>query len=167
MKKLGVVVARFQVPHLHEGHRYLLEQASKESDVLLVLLGYKVNQPDSKNPLSLSVRKGMLRQTLASIDGIGPYIVGEIEDNPISNEAWSEDLDEIITEHVRTLEAGDQDQVEVCLYGSRDSFIKYYHGIFNHVTLDEKGTISGTEVRKAIVLLPQYLYLYLVSCYFF
>jgi len=155
MKKLGVVVARFQVPSLHRGHIHLLNEAAKDSDILLVILGHKINQPDIKNPLSLKVRQAMVRQVLTSSGSGRQFLLGDVEDSPVSNEAWSIALDKHIQEHVDALESDHKEKIEVCLYGSRDSFIKYYHGNYAHTTISEIEAVSGTEVRKKILSLKE------------
>jgi bifunctional NMN adenylyltransferase/nudix hydrolase len=155
MKKLGVVVARFQVPSLHIGHAHLLNEAAQGSDILLVILGHKINQPDIKNPLSLKVRQAMVRQVLASSGSGKQFLLGDVEDSPVSNEAWSIALDKHIQEHVDNLESDHNEKIEVCLYGSRDSFIKYYHGNYAHATIGEIEAVSGTEVRKKILSLTE------------
>lgn len=155
MKKLGVVVARFQVPMLHGGHLHLLQEVAKDQDALLIILGHKVNQPDTKNPLSLRVRQAMVRQALAHLgDGV-QVILGDLEDSPVSNEVWSESLDEQIESHKKILENSTGDTVTVCLYGSRDSFLAYYHGVHPSQIVSEVQAVSGTEVRKKIFSLQE------------
>ena len=155
MKKLGIIVARFQVPSLHSGHMHLLEEAAKNCDVLLVILGHKVNQPDTKNPLSLAVRQAMVRQACTGISKKTHILLGDLEDSPLSNEAWSNNLDAYIQEHVRILESDTEETYEVCLYGSRDSFIQYYHGVYACYTVSEFPSLSGTKVREHIFSLQE------------
>ncbi len=151
MKKIGVIVARFQVPSLHEGHLHLLTSTAREVDVLIVVLGYKVNQPDSKNPLSLSVRTAMVKQAFKKhCNPNAKLIVLSLQDHPLSNEAWSQELDLLIGEEVVRLEQETQETFAVCLYGSRDSFIRYYHGLYQHQVIDEIEAISGTKVREQV-----------------
>ena len=125
MKKIGIIVARFQVPTLHSGHLHLIREAIKQSDLLVIFLGHKVNQPDRKNPFTLSVRKGMLVQELMKMNALDGVTVDTIEDHPVSNECWSEELDRKIEGYILTKNIK---QAEVTLYGSRDSFTGSYFG---------------------------------------
>ena len=63
MKKLGVVIGRFQVPELHAGHRHILDTTRDENDDLLILLGTTEALPSERNPLPFSVRKRMLEES--------------------------------------------------------------------------------------------------------
>jgi bifunctional NMN adenylyltransferase/nudix hydrolase len=156
MKRVGVIVARFQVPSLHKGHTYLIDYAVTRSDVVLIFLGYKVNQPDTKNPYTLSVRKGMLMQMLRTMGIIDSVVVSDIEDHPISNELWSEDLDKKISEHIQEIY---DEEVHVTLYGSRDSFVRSYYGKYEVATVDElqEGgeSLSGTKLRQKVLLMNE------------
>lgn len=147
MKKIGVVVARFQVPCLHDGHIHLLKEAAKDSDIVIVFLGYKINQPDSKNPFSVDVRKAMVMQAQDNLPQQVQLIVEGLEDHPTSNEAWSEALDMRIQKYAESFSVED---VEITLYGSRDSFIPYYHGRYSTHTISDIKAVSGTEARKIV-----------------
>ena len=150
MKKIGVIVARFQVPTLHEGHVELLRSVASKSDVTVVFLGYKSHQPDLKNPYPLEVRKGMLTQTLEK-ENLTNIVIDCLLDHPESNEGWSEDLDEKIASHIETLKKETGEDSHVTLYGSRDSFIKYYSGKHATEELKEKIVASGTDMRNKIL----------------
>lgn len=146
MKNLGIIVARFQVPELHVGHKYLIEEAAKRSDVLVIFLGYKVNQPDVKNPFSVAMRKAMVEAFVKTLSTTCTIVVDSLHDHPVSNELWSTSLDEKI---------GALEEIygkcAVTLYGSRDSFIAYYKGVHSHHVLETRVEISGTEMRNAII----------------
>lgn len=150
MKKIGIIVARFQVPSLHDGHVHLITEAAKKVDKLVIFLGYKVNQPDTKNPFSYAVRKAMLEQTLLLIGLKDKVVIDKIEDNPISNDSWCNELDIKIEEIVKDLE-----DAEVILYGSRDSFITHYTGKFLTQEVKDVLGISGTEIRGQVLSLTE------------
>lgn len=153
MKKIGIIVARFQVPSLHTGHVHLIREAMKQSDELVIFLGYKVTQPDTKNPFTFSVRKGMLEQELTRLGLSETVAIDSIEDHPVSNQLWSEELDNKIEKHVGAKNA------VVTLYGSRDSFTGSYFG--KHVTsviddAKESGvSLSGTAMRERVLAIKE------------
>lgn len=135
MKKLGVVIGRFQVPELHAGHRHILDSARDENNVLLVLVGMNQIPPSKRNPMPFAVRKQML---------LGAYpdaTVLETHDQP-SNELWSENIDQSIREHFPEHEA--------ILYGSRDSFLPFYKGALPTRYVEPISAPSGTEIRECL-----------------
>ncbi len=155
MKQLGVIVARFQVPSLHEGHLKLINDSAKNSHTLVIFLGHKVHQPGIKNPYSLTVRKEMLQQALAQENLTCTVIIDAIEDHPISNELWSEELDSKIDAYKKKLEDETKDRINVLLFGSRDSFVKSYFGKHQSTIVEEEVKISGTEMRKKVLALTE------------
>lgn len=132
-QKLGVVVGRFQVPMLHKGHQYLLNYAETRSDSLLVLIGSGKGFPTPRNPLSFEVRQVMIHRKYPRAT------IVQIFDQP-TNEGWSADLDSIVAKHFPGY--------EVTLYGSRDSFIPYYHGKYAVEVVEEIKSPDGTSTRN-------------------
>jgi bifunctional NMN adenylyltransferase/nudix hydrolase len=130
---LGVVIGRFQVPDLHEGHRYLIDTALRRSDAVLILIGSRKGFPTERNPLPYRVREAMLR------DAYPDAVIRELPDHP-SNESWSETVDRLIAETAPDAEA--------MFYGSRDSFISSYSGKHPIIVIPQLGRHSGTELRN-------------------
>jgi bifunctional NMN adenylyltransferase/nudix hydrolase len=131
--KTGVIIARFQTPYLHEGHRQLIKQVSGSHNKLIILLGVSPIAGSRKNPYDYHTREKMIKKDYPEI------IVLPVSDHP-SDKIWSETLDNLLksvfpSEHF-------------CLYGSRDSFIPYYSGKFETVELPEHGDYNATELRK-------------------
>lgn len=155
MKKLGIIVARFQVPALHAGHIHFITEAAKKSDELVIFLGYKVNQPDIKNPFSLAIRKAMVVQTLSKLNLTSKVVVDSLEDNPISHECWSSELDKKIEAYKEQFLKTSKEDIEVSLFGSRDSFAKSYFGKNQTVHIEEMVTVSGTEKRNGVLSLKE------------
>ncbi|MBP9668935.1 MAG: NUDIX domain-containing protein [Candidatus Pacebacteria bacterium] len=134
-QKLSVVIGRFQVPRLHEGHLHLLEMAARNGHALLVVLGSRRALPTQRNPLSFAMRKAMV---LAEY----PHAtVLEHFDHP-SDSVWSTALDALIQSafpgHSPTL------------FGSRDSFIPHYRGAFKTKLVKEVPHKNGTALREHI-----------------
>ncbi|OGI19984.1 MAG: hypothetical protein A3J06_04650 [Candidatus Moranbacteria bacterium RIFCSPLOWO2_02_FULL_48_19] len=132
MKKVGVIVGRFQVPELHAGHRYLVETAIKQCDHVLVVLGHTETLSE-RNPFSKKARHAMLKASYPKIQ------LAAINDE-LSDEQWSEKLDQIIVKRFP--------DTDVTLYGSRDSFLAVYTGHFPTVHIPPLPSPSGTDIRK-------------------
>lgn len=133
-KRIGVIVARFQVAKLHQGHLHLIDSVYKKSDEVVIILGDSP-QRDLKNPLSFGVRMGMVYQTYPDC------LVFKINDHPI-NAVWSQNLDNLIETIAK--------DAEVTLYGSRDSFQSCYSGKYPYEEIPELDGFSGTDMRNEI-----------------
>jgi bifunctional NMN adenylyltransferase/nudix hydrolase len=66
-----------------------------------------------------------------------------INDCPGDDVKWSKNLDKLIGEHLLPMQT-------VTLYGSRDSFLRSYHGKFTVCELEATTFVSGTEVRRRV-----------------
>ena len=136
-KLVGVIVARFQVPKLHEGHRYIIDCVSKAHDDVLIILGTAPLSSD-RNALSFEMRKGMIEQEFP----FKKFIILSSNSLPSSHQERSRIIDEMITAAFP-----DRDAV---VYGSRDSFIHTYHGRFPKQEIKTVYGGSATEIRKNI-----------------
>lgn len=135
---IGVLIARFQVHELHEGHHYLIQQVMKNHKKTIIFLGVSHFVGTRKNPLDFDTRKKMIQSQYPEA------VIVSIPDNQ-SNQKWTKEIDKRIREiypHGNPL-----------LYGSRDSFIPYYiqnGGKFDTKELEPLGTYTGTDVRRII-----------------
>jgi bifunctional NMN adenylyltransferase/nudix hydrolase len=135
-RKLGVVVGRFQIPELHEGHVHLLDTVAKRHRQVLILLGCSNDVMDLDDPYNFEIRMLML---------CGRYPLAHIlplHDSPISNEEWSQKLDRAVETVALNGEA--------ILYGSRDSFIPKYSGKHLCEEIPEIAQVSATRVRTTL-----------------
>ncbi len=130
----GVIVGRFQCSELTEGHRTLFDSVIARHNKVICLIGLSAIKSSKNNPLDFEARRKMLVEEYPEIQ------VFYIKDHP-SNEAWSKSLDEIVSTHIPP-------NTVVKLYGSRDSFIKYYSGKFETKELLQESFTSGTEDRE-------------------
>ena len=131
--KLGVIVGRFQVPELHEGHRRLIEYVKAHHDTVLVLLGVSQVVGSKRNPLDFPTRQKMIQETFSDV------LVAPLPDMP-TDESWSDNLDSLCR---LVCPVG-----EIRLFGGRDSFIPHYHGQFKTVDVELGFSPSGTAVRE-------------------
>ena len=132
---IGVIVGRFQVDELHDGHRNLIDSVIANHDKVLIFLGVAPAINTRNNSLDYKTRELMLQETYPGIT------IQPIKD--VNNdEQWSKTLDTKIRE---AFAIG-----EVTLYGSRDGFIQAYKGQFPTIQLQDRFKISGSEIRKAL-----------------
>lgn len=133
----GVLVGRFQVHDLTEGHMELIRTVRGRHTRTIIFIGTAPSGMTRHNPLDFIARKGMIQARFADITVIP---LGDTE----TDEQWSRILDSKIQEFVGY---GD-----VTLYGSRDSFIPHYSGRFKPVelTLPVSAEISSTAARQQL-----------------
>lgn len=135
---VGVIVGRFQVPHLHEGHIRIIEKANRHQK-LLVLLGNSPLLLSPRDPMDQLTRERLIRESYphAAIHGIW---------DSHTNEAWSRQLDNIV-HSLFTLHAENR---EVTLYSGRDGFARCYRGVHQVQIFDDPVDVSGTLLRKEL-----------------
>ena len=130
------IIGRFQVDNLHEGHIDLITKIVDSHSKTIIFLGLSPIKCSRNNPLDFEARKQMI---LAQFPDV---IVLYIPDT-YSDIDWSNSLDTQI-KHITGVNQ------TVALYGSRDSFIKYYSGKYPCVEIEQEIFISGTDIRKRV-----------------
>lgn len=150
---MNVVIARFQVPALTEGHRELLEYAFRDTtDVVLVMLGVPPVAGTKRNPLSWALRAGMVQEY---VDGLTNRkaehgVVLPLLDKQ-DNVEWVTQVDTLIDTYIA---AGIGKDAK--LLGSRDSCLDIYKAFGGkHRTefvamSEEVWATSGTSIRETL-----------------
>ena len=133
---VGVIVGRFQVNELHDGHKALIDSVANENERVIIFLGLSPLKTTRNNPLDFRARKQMINEIYPDIDIL--YIK-----DCVSDKIWSKELDNQISNLVGP-------ESKVALYGSRDAFISHYSGKYSTVELVQETYISGTSIRNAI-----------------
>ncbi len=135
MNKIGVIIARFQSPYLHEGHKALIESVRSTHNKIVIVLGISPILGSRRNPLDFPTREKMIKKEFPDL------VVLPLSDHPLDSK-WSQNLDELL----RSTFVGSK----FILYGSRDSFIGYYSGQYNTQELPESGDYNSTVIRQQI-----------------
>lgn len=132
---IGVVVGRFQVPMLHDGHKAILSSVSSQHKNMLVLVGVSSTLGTKENPLPYVLRLQMLQSSY-------PGAVFAPINDMACDEAWSDQLDRIVRTHFP--------MGSVRLYGGRDSFVSHYHGSFETFEYPNIDLGSGSCIRQEV-----------------
>ncbi|MBL7834592.1 MAG: NUDIX domain-containing protein [Cyclobacteriaceae bacterium] len=135
MKPIGVIIARFQCPYLHPGHRALIESVMKNHNKTVIVLGVSPVKGSRKNPLDFPTREKMIKLAYPEL------IILPISDHPMDSR-WSQNLDTLLTSTFPG--SGFK------LYGSRDSFIPHYNGKLETVELPETSVQNSTLIRERV-----------------
>lgn len=133
---VGVIVGRFHVSELTQGHCDLFDSVIARHQKVLCLIGLAPIKATKNNPLDYEARRRMIVEKYPNL------IIYYIKDHP-SNETWSRNLDNIISDHIPP-------GARATLYGSRDSFISFYSGKHETKELQQQSYVSGTKDRTNI-----------------
>ena len=136
--EVGAIVARFQVPELHEEHIALIQRVVNTHPRVFVILGLAADacKCTYNNPLDFPTRKAMVEKAFPTVEVLYIKDLG-------NDELWSRELDKIINSQIGPNQ-------KVVLYGGRDSFIPHYKGRYPTEELVPGRYISGKEIRKNV-----------------
>lgn len=143
-KTVGVVIGRFQLPELHDGHKALINHVAKENDVVCVLVGVSP-RASLKNLLPYAATASMIRGTFREQHVRCKIFVFPLQDVEGNDLQWSMEIDKFLqllfpAHYIR-------------LYAGRDSFKSSYHGRFQPVVdwFGYNGEVNGSAVRNSII----------------
>lgn len=142
--KFGVIVGRFQVSDLHQGHKDLISFAFDNCETLIVYLGNTIVKGSERDPLDYSTRRKMLSTYLFENYDNRQFFVYSLNDCPQSDRNWVKNLD-ISVSNVCLHSSS------VLMFGGRDSFLDTYQqngGRFKTKRFEQEIDYSGTEERK-------------------
>ena len=142
--EVGVIVGRFQLAELHDGHQFLIDTVVNNHKKSIIFLGVPkaigtpedpIRIPSTRNILDFQSRMYMIQEKYPNT------VVLSVQDKD-DDEVWSKQVDTKIREIFPT--------EKILLYGGRDSFIPYYKGVFQTKSLDPKIYQSATMQRNNI-----------------
>lgn len=131
----GVMVGRFQVHALHDGHLELINLVRSMHKRVVIFLGVAPFKFTQSNPLDFVIRKRMIEGKFPDVTCLPIY-------DTASDQVWGEELDKQI--------ALVSNGASVTLYGGRDSFVPHYSGRHKPVELQLPGDHSGTKQRASV-----------------
>lgn len=138
--EVGVIVARFQTPELHEGHQDIINIVRNNHPRVIVFLGLSPLRCTKNNPYDFAIRKAMIEEKYKDIEVL---YIDDVGDDVV----WSASLDRLVAKNIGPGQ-------KATLYGSRDSFIKSYSGKYPTVELVPNKMISASEIRRKIAINP-------------
>jgi bifunctional NMN adenylyltransferase/nudix hydrolase len=141
-EEIGVIVGRFQLSYLHEGHTYLIEQVRNKHPRVFVFVGQTPLKCTANDPLNFGLRQDMIKFSYPNVE------VFRIDD-VFNAKRWSKELDRQIV-----LLAGPCQKAK--LYGSRGSFLSKYTGKHPVEYLKEIPNVSSTALRRVIGIRPKF-----------
>jgi bifunctional NMN adenylyltransferase/nudix hydrolase len=145
MTKLGVIIGRFQVPELHNGHKSLIDHAYVNSDKVVIFVGAAPFILTKRNPLPPEAAAQVVREYIKKSHKKNMAVLA-LPDIKGSDEEWSARLDVMLSSLGYNC--------EVTLYTDRDGFNPHYKGKYPVVVTDMQLKSRGTDVRANLE--PQY-----------
>ena len=131
---VGVVIGRFQVPDLHEGHLAILDKANRHHRMLVFLGCHRIPMTRS-NPLDYQTREAMILEKYPNASVVA------INDEP-TDEAWSRNLNRLIRTYCPL--------GQVTLYCGRDGFNRNYAKGFKVHEIEQVSPANGTDIRTTV-----------------
>lgn len=117
---IGVILARFQSPYLHEGYLNIISSVSEKHSKTVIVLGVSPVLGSRINPLDFSVREKMIKNQYPDM------VVLPLDDQP-SDTVWSRNLDDLLNTKFPNS--------EITLYKTDERFTNTYLGIHKIITL--------------------------------
>lgn len=152
MKKLGVLIGRFQVPQMHEGHRFIVRRMLEQCDEVLILFGSANRTRSVKNPFTYRERREATHRLFPSV------ITAPLNDYLYNDSQWMADVAATIQGVLESVTSDHQENFEVVLYGHHkdgNDYLKWFPQ-YDYVNINSDIDISGTEVRNSFMhLLPE------------
>lgn len=138
---VGVVIGRFQINELHNGHYDILSKVENDHPgEFLILLGVGRTPPTARNPLPFRARADMLHKAYPSA------LILPLRDCQ-TDKQWSDSIDRLISSVFGYRKA--------TIYSGRDGCLTAYVG--HHETKEILSTVdseSATERRNALSVAP-------------
>ena len=146
---LGVFIGRFQPFHL--GHQFVVQEALKKIDSLVLVIGSSNLEASLKNPFTFAERKDLIQKNLEfflpSSDLSRIHLIG-VPDFPQNNEKWMN----AVQQGVQTFSPS---HGKISVIGHDKDESTYYLNLFKDfknfdvMLLNNYKDISGSKIREA------------------
>ena len=146
----GVFIGRFQP--LHIGHTHIIDQALKQVDKLIVVVGSSTGARTIKNPFTYEERKRVIETAYRHDVAMGRLVVVGMPDEADDDAGWAEGVEEL----VRPIVAPDgglsyvTKKIALAGYGKDASsfYLKLFPEWANIQISSQKGTLNSTDIRR-------------------
>lgn len=152
--KLGVLIGRFQVPEMHEGHRFIVKRMQEQCDEVLILFGSANRARSVKNPFTYKER------TTAAHNLFPGVWTAPLNDYLYNDSQWMADVAATIAlmqAEIKHVCRYDQ-ELKIVLYGHHkdgNDYLKWFPQ-YEYVNINSDIDVSGTEVRNSFMhMLPE------------
>lgn len=152
-EEFAVVIGRFQPPH--RGHIYLLKEARKLCQKVIVVVGSTNQARDTRNPWTFEERSQMLAHALGfatthDMERHG-YLVTPSQDIPYNEQAWVRHI-QLVVSSIVALHSMLPPRVKIKLVGLKKDLTSYYLDMFPEwemVDIPQEDKLDATLVRDS------------------
>lgn len=141
---LGVVIGRFQPPHL--GHLHLIDKALELSKYVLIIIGSPNLARSCKNPFTIGERTAMLVEFLGERDNVFMTSVSDF----LADVKWVRQVNLIIGHYATQICAS-----KIGIIGCDKDGSSYYLKSFPNrevVCIEQHGNYHSTQIRKGLFM---------------
>lgn len=143
LKHATVFIGRFQP--FHNAHEKIVEQALKQSDKLIIIIG-SANEPRTfKNPFTAEERKLIIESSEVYKNNQDRIVIESTYDTLYNDDAWALRVQMIVNRLV------DADQYDISIIGHKKDESSFYLDMFRQwgsVGMPSQGEISATDIRN-------------------
>lgn len=139
----AVVIGRFQPPH--NGHKYLIEEALKIAENVIVLVGSAKSSVSIKNPFTFKDRELMIRNMMNLIND--RLIIKPLKDFIYNDELWVQEVQRVVASEL------DRPTDKVVLVGHTKDESSFYLKMFPQWSYEEipiNERLNATDVRDLL-----------------
>lgn len=149
MFDLGVFIGRFQP--LHAGHEFVVREALRQTQNLIILVGSANRSRDVRNPFTYEERVQMIARVFPDDVRSGRLILEPLDDHLYSDAAWSAEVQARVAAIAK---ARGWKAPSIALAGYGKDATSYYLKMFpgwDNIQIDSQyGTFSSTDVRRRL-----------------
>ncbi len=146
-KKLGVFIGRFQP--FHNGHLYVINEALKQVDDMLILIGSTGEPRTYHNPFTAPERITMIYDALERPSRVA---FREITDFMYNDAEWCVQVQNVVNQYNIDTKPKAQNLAEVYLVGHSKDHSSYYLKMFpqwKSISIDNFNGINSTDIRRS------------------